>query len=121
MTDTTAFVGPDKAAEKIARARAIPGVAEASATIQAEMAAEDARYAAGLAEIRKAADLTQTALADAMGVPQTAVSRIERRHDMLLSTLNSYLQAAGEHPRLVVTIGGQDIELDLGALVGTVR
>jgi hypothetical protein len=51
-----------------------------------------------------------------MGVAQTVVSRLERQHDMLLSTLSSYLRAAGEHPRVVVTINGQDVELDLEAL-----
>ncbi|MDR1999545.1 MAG: helix-turn-helix domain-containing protein [Frankiaceae bacterium] len=116
MTAQPAFVGPDRAAEKIARARAIPGIAEESAAIQARMAEEDTRYAQGLAEIRRAASLTQTDLAAQMGVPQTAVSRIERRSDMLLSTLTSYLQAAGEHPRIIVTIDGRDIALDLAAL-----
>jgi hypothetical protein len=42
-----------------------------------------------------------------MGVPQTVVSRLERQHDMLLSTLTEYLKAAGDHPRVVVTINGQ--------------
>ena len=39
--------------------------------------------------------------------------RIEIRPDMLLSTLASYLAAAGERPRVVVTIAGHDIEVDL--------
>jgi predicted transcriptional regulator len=70
-----------------------------------------------LAAIRRAADLTQVALAEQMGVPQTVVSRLERQHDMLLSTLSDYLKAAGEHPRVVVTIHGRDVELDLESVV----
>ena len=117
MSEQTTFVGPKRAAEKMARARAIPGVAERSAQVRAEMAEADRVHAESLAEIRKAADLTQVALAAHMGVPQTVVSRLERQHDMLLSTLTGYLKAAGEHPRMVVTVNGHDVELDLAALV----
>jgi predicted transcriptional regulator len=49
-----------------------------------------------LVAIHKAADLTQVELATQMGVAQSEISRIEGRHDMLLSTLTSYLHAAGE-------------------------
>lgn len=69
--------------------------------------------------IRKAADLTQVELATQMGIAQSEISRIEKRHDMLLSTLTSYLSATGEHPRVVVTIDGQDVELDLTTLACT--
>jgi hypothetical protein len=77
----------------------------------------DRAYAESLAEIHRAADLTQVALATQMGVAQTVVSRLERQHDMLLSTLTGYLQAAGDHPRIVGTVNGHDVELDLAALV----
>src|SRR5665647_654832 len=53
-----------------------------------------------------------------MGVAQSEISRIEKRHDMLLSTLTSYLSAAGENPRVVVTVNGKDVELDLTTLAG---
>ena len=39
---------------------------------------------------RQPADLTQVELATQMGVAQAEISRIEKRHDMLLSTLTSY-------------------------------
>jgi ribosome-binding protein aMBF1 (putative translation factor) len=117
MSEQTTFVGPKRAAEKMARARAVPGVAERSARARAEMAEADRVYAESLAEIRRAAELTQVALATQMGVPQTVISRLERQHDMLLSTLTGYLQAAGDHPRIVVTVNGHDVELDLAALV----
>jgi predicted transcriptional regulator len=67
--------------------------------------------------VRRAADLTQVALAMQMAVAQTVIGRLERQHDMLLSTLTGYLNAAGERPRIVVTVNGQDVELDLAALV----
>lgn len=116
MSDKTTFVGPERATQKRARARAVPGVAQRAAQVRAEIAETDGAYADSLAAIRHAADLTQVALTQQMGVPQTVVSRLERQHDMLLSTLNSYLRAAGERPRVIVTINGHDVELDLATL-----
>jgi hypothetical protein len=109
------FVGPAAAESRIARLRERPGAAARAGKIQAEMADADRVYADGLAAIRKAADLTQVALAAEMGVAQSEISRIEGRTDMLLSTLVSYLSAAGERPRVVVTVNGLDVEVDLTA------
>jgi DNA-binding transcriptional regulator YiaG len=114
--EATAFVGPEAAAAKISKLRAIPGVAVAADRVHAEMGEADRAYAGSLAAIRRAAELTQVDLAGQMGVAQSVVSRIERQHDMLLSTLTGYLAAAGEHPRVVVTVNGRDVELDLTAL-----
>lgn len=41
MSEETTYVGPKRATEKMARARAIPGVAERSAQVRAQMAAAD--------------------------------------------------------------------------------
>jgi len=46
----------------------------------------------------------------------SSVSRLEAQSDMLLSTFASYLAAVGTHPRVVVTVDGHDVELDLHAL-----
>jgi hypothetical protein len=48
-----------------------------------------------LAEIRELRDTPQTALAEALDVNQAAISRLERRPDMKLSSLQSYLRAMG--------------------------
>ena len=114
--DTT-FVGTEAAQARIAQLRERRGAAERVDGIRAEMAEADRLYAENLAAVRKAADLTQVALAKAMGVAQSEISRIESRPDMLLSTLASYLAAAGERPRVVVTIAGHDVEIDLTSLV----
>ena len=71
-------------------------------------------YAEGLADIRRAGNLTQQQIAEALSTDQGTVSRIERRHDLLLSTLRDYLKAAGiEHSRIVVERDGIEISLDL--------
>ncbi|MEV0900319.1 helix-turn-helix transcriptional regulator [Actinoplanes sp. NPDC049802] len=115
--EPTTFVGTEAAQARIARLRARRGAAERVDRIRAEMADADRIYVENLAAVRKAADLTQVDLAKAMGVAQSEISRIESRPDMLLSTLAGYLAAAGDRPRVVVTIAGHDVELDLTSLI----
>ncbi|MCU1481193.1 MAG: Helix-turn-helix protein [Subtercola sp.] len=103
--------------ERIASLLAKPGVADRVAEIEARARAEDRIYASGLAMIREAGKLTQTELARRMDVTQGSVSRLESRGDALLSTLQGYLEAAGaRHPRLLVTVDGAEIELELADL-----
>jgi DNA-binding transcriptional regulator YiaG len=74
----------------------------------------------GLAALRQAADLTQVELAKKLGVSQAAVSRIEQPDDLLLSTLNAYLQAVGGNARVIVQFAdGHEVDLDLSALTAT--
>jgi transcriptional regulator with XRE-family HTH domain len=70
-----------------------------------------------LRDLRKAHELTQTRMAEALHISQDGVSRIETRSDFLLSTLRSYVEAMGGKLRLVaefpdrrpVTISGLNI------------
>ncbi|HEV8635461.1 MAG TPA: helix-turn-helix transcriptional regulator [Chloroflexota bacterium] len=50
---------------------------------------------ARLANLRRARAYTQVQLAEAMGKPQSTISRIERETDLYLSTLRSYVEAMG--------------------------
>jgi transcriptional regulator with XRE-family HTH domain len=54
-----------------------------------------------LRDLRQAQHLTQERVAELMGVEQENVSRLERRADLLLSTLSSYVAAMGGKLRLV--------------------
>lgn len=54
-----------------------------------------------LRDLRQAQHLTQERMAELMGVEQENVSRLERRADLLLSTLSSYVAAMGGKLRLV--------------------
>lgn len=94
-----------------------PDIAARVAEVEAEAREMDREYAENLAKIRKAAELTQSDVAAKLGVGQAVISRLERRNDMLLSTLADYLHATGaEHPRIVVTLNGTEVELDLDGL-----
>src|SRR5436190_18595699 len=54
-----------------------------------------------LRELRKARKLTQVRMAKALGVTQDSVSRLEKRSDLLLSTLRKTVQAMGGKLSLV--------------------
>jgi transcriptional regulator with XRE-family HTH domain len=56
---------------------------------------EDAARIMKLYQLREARNLTQTSLAQVLNVNQGAVSKLERRTDMYVSTLRSYLKAMG--------------------------
>ena len=60
-----------------------------------------------LRDLRKAHELTQTRLAEALNISQDGVSRLERRSDFLLSTLRSYAEAMGGKLRLVAEFSGR--------------
>lgn len=55
-----------------------------------------------LQDLRKAHDLTQERMAEMLHIKQENVSRLEKRSDLLLSTLRSYVEAMGEHLSLIV-------------------
>ena len=54
-----------------------------------------------LRDLRRALDRTQVHLAKQLGVKQETISRLEKRSDMLLSTLRSYVAAMGGELDLV--------------------
>ena len=54
-----------------------------------------------LRELRKARKLTQVRMAKQLGITQDSVSRLEKRSDLLLSTLRKVVQAVGGELSLV--------------------
>lgn len=55
-----------------------------------------------LRNLRQARKLTQERMAQLLNIRQENVSRLEKRTDLLLSTLRSYVQAMGGELKLVV-------------------
>lgn len=60
-----------------------------------------------LQQLRKARELTQNQLAELWGKDQVSISQLEKRSDMLLSTLRSYVEAMGGSLNLVVQFEGR--------------
>jgi DNA-binding transcriptional regulator YiaG len=117
MTEDVTFMRGNERIERLAER---PDLAEDVARVRRDMEDADRTYAMGLAALRQAADLTQVELARKLGVSQAAVSRIEQPHDLLLSTLNAYLQAVGGHARVIVQFAdGHEVDLDLSSLTAT--
>lgn len=54
-----------------------------------------------LRDLRKALQLTQVEVADVLHMNQEAVSRLERRSDLLLSTLCAYIESMGGKLKLI--------------------
>jgi transcriptional regulator with XRE-family HTH domain len=60
-----------------------------------------------LRELRRQRNLTQARLAKKLKIGQEGVSRIERRQDMSISTLLSYIEGIGGKLSFVVDMPGQ--------------
>ena len=91
-----------------------PELATRVAELREEDLKADREHEMTLAMIRRAAGLTQVALAESLKTSQSAVARTEQRPDMLLSTLYSYLSAAGAKARIVVELAdGRTVEVSL--------
>jgi DNA-binding XRE family transcriptional regulator len=113
---TTFTDGSDRIDRLVSRPDLAPRIAE----IRERMHQADDAHAMTLAMVRNAAGLTQQDVAERMNVTQGAVARTERRGDVLLSTLRSYLTAAGAREvRIVVVLAdGSIAEIALAELQG---
>ena len=69
----------------------------------AELVAEEM----SLQDLRKALKQTQVRVARELGIKQENVSRMEKRTDLLISTLNGYVEAMGGRLRLVAEFPGR--------------
>ena len=61
-----------------------------------------------LRQLRQACRLTQQKVAKSLRIGQEGVSKIERRSDLLISTLRDYVQAMGGQLSLVVEFPDRD-------------
>lgn len=65
-----------------------------------------------LQELRQARQMSQDRLAEILETKQANISRIERRTDMYISTLRSYVEAMGGHLTIVATFPDGKIEIN---------
>ena len=95
MTDLTDYIGSLSAEDQ----RAI------------QMELNDLFQSLPIRSLRERAGLTQSELANKMGVSQAAISGVENRTDMLLSTFFSYTKAVGATASLRVELNSDEYEL----------
>lgn len=64
-----------------------------------------------LSDLRASLELTQAELAALLSISQSSVSRLERRRDMLVSTLRDVIAALGGELRLSAVFSDETVEL----------
>ena len=64
-----------------------------------------------LQTLRKSRNVTQVMVAQSMRVEQAAVSKVEHRDDMYVSTLRDYIEALGGTLKLVASFPEGDIQV----------
>jgi DNA-binding XRE family transcriptional regulator len=74
------------------------------------------RDALALAQLREGRALTQEVLAEAMGVTQANISRIEHQRDLYLSTLGNYISALGGRLEIRAVFVDQTIEIGVDSV-----
>lgn len=72
-----------------------------------------AKYRAGMAldELRHAREMTQVHLAKILGVNQAAISKLERRADMYVSTLQDFVRAMGGELKITARFPEGTVEI----------
>ncbi|WP_286902960.1 XRE family transcriptional regulator, partial [Pseudomonas sp. UBA2628] len=63
-------------------------------------------------ELRKAQELSQETLAKALNINQAAVSKMERRTDMYISTLRNYIRAMGGELEIIATFPDGQVKIE---------
>ncbi len=71
------------------------------------------RSPVGLSTLRKELHLTQTEVADRVGMSQSDLSKLERRQDVRLSTLHAYAEALSGRLRIVFESEASPVEIRL--------
>jgi DNA-directed RNA polymerase specialized sigma subunit len=70
--------------------------------------------ALALAQLRQHRHVTQVEVAEALGIGQGNVSRIEGRSDVYLSTLRDYIEALGGHLEIAAVFDDERVPVTLG-------
>jgi DNA-binding XRE family transcriptional regulator len=66
-----------------------------------------------LMQLRNAREMTQTRLAEVLQMDQGNISKLEKRTDMYLSTLRSYIEAMGGVLEIRAVFPDGDVKIDL--------
>ena len=68
-------------------------------------------YAMPLQELRHARNLSQEQLAQTLSVKQAAVSKLEKRTDMYISTLRNFIKAMGGDLEIIATFPDGSVQI----------
>ncbi|MCJ8205998.1 XRE family transcriptional regulator [Pseudomonas sp. RGM2987] len=80
--------------------------------IRAQALYQKLRAEMPLHELRQAQELSQDALAKTLQINQAAVSKMERRTDMYISTLRNYIRAMGGELEIIATFPDGQVRIE---------
>ena len=66
-----------------------------------------------LHELRQAKAMSQEKLAEELNIKQSSISKIERRTDMYVSTLRSYIEALGGELNIIAQFPAGQVKINL--------
>ena len=90
----------------------IKGTASAETRARAAKRTQSMLEGLPLADLRRARELSQTTLAEALEATQPEVSKIERRTDLYVSTLRRYIEAMGGELEIVARFPDGDVRIN---------
>lgn len=96
----------------------------ADARAQAQAKTQSLQTSLKLQELRKSLHVTQTALAESLCVQQAAISRMESRDDLLVSSVMEFVRGLGGQLVLTATFPGNrtfDLTPETGRVYGLAR
>lgn len=73
---------------------------------------QEALAAMPLDELRRAREMTQLQLGEALGVHQSEISKIEHRSDICVSTLADYVEALGGHLEIRAVFPDREVRIN---------
>jgi DNA-binding XRE family transcriptional regulator len=101
MTDEITFTD---LSNEVASIEADKGRLAAAQAVLVEISEGQVAHAAGLQMLRASFGLTQSDLAEKLGISQSNVAQTERRGDLLVSTLRRYIETiTGGELRMLIT------------------
>ena len=83
----------------------------ASELVRIDVAVANELQEMDLRELREAAGKTQEEMAEVLETVQPEISRLERRQDFHISTLQNYVTALGGSLELIATFGNRRVRL----------
>jgi DNA-binding XRE family transcriptional regulator len=83
------------------------------ARLRAAVKAKEFIAAMPLQQLRNAREMTQTRLAEVLEMDQGNISKLEKRTDMYLSTLRSYVEAMGGSLEIRAVFPDGEVKIDL--------
>ena len=93
--------------------RELEGKMPPEARLRAAVKAKELIAAMPLQQLRNAREMTQTRLAEVLEMDQGNISKLEKRTDMYLSTLRSYVEAMGGSLEIRAVFPDGEVRIDL--------